>query len=315
MKKDTQKSLHTAGQAIVALVTLVNDFAGSDTEAFSGIGFQQTIHNLVKAIDKEVTHFLVASKPPALDTEVQALLPKITAGLFQLVQEFDHIPHSMGTTYLDEVRRRIKRALVAVVGLLNAFMEDKIKVDGKATVLEYTEAAGVFWEHAGPLLELPKSNREVVKVVWQNNVVGLVRDAADELKQSLEDLEEEEEEDELPETRREDAQKILKLVNLAKHLCLKISKTSISECNESDKKQALWLDRLLEMGKQVQVSVDDLVSTLFMDEEMEMEYTELSKFLGELVELAVTFVDDSQMEWFERCRKQLSVVKSSDVVM
>ncbi|KAJ2888755.1 hypothetical protein IWW38_004886, partial [Coemansia aciculifera] len=143
---DTQEFLHAVGLNIVVLLDHVRVFDGTnDTSSnFSGQAFNKAVHDIVTAVDQEVTRFIIACKPPALDVEIRALCPKINAGLFQLVQHFDRIPKIAGRTYLIEVRRALSKTLVAMVMLVNTFLEHKVELDSAILAdMPYMSSSGV----------------------------------------------------------------------------------------------------------------------------------------------------------------------------
>ncbi|KAJ2815596.1 hypothetical protein GGI24_005998, partial [Coemansia furcata] len=115
--KETQEFLHAAGLNIIVLLEHARKFEGTDEKnsGFSGQAFTKVVHDIVTAVDQEVTRFIIACKPPALDAEIRALCPKINAGLFQLVQQLGRIPKIAGRTYLVEVRRAVCKTLIAMV--------------------------------------------------------------------------------------------------------------------------------------------------------------------------------------------------------
>ncbi|KAJ1802365.1 hypothetical protein LPJ75_006209 [Coemansia sp. RSA 2598] len=340
VKQETQKILRAAALNIVVLVDHVNKFEGVDGTAvgFSGPDFKKSIDDLASAIDKEVTRFLIACKPPALDVEIKALCPKINAGFFQLVQTFDHIPKLAGKTYLDAVRKAVSRSLVTAVMLFNSFIEDKVEVDKSVLAdLAYTASSGIFWEHCKALSQIPADNKAAVSSAWVSSVSSLIKDAAEELSDSLEEAESKDDDGEdgsdndgysdddsmngfdpdIPADRVADGKKIQKMVMLTKHTCDKIGLRCIRDCSPLDDERTIWLDRLVDLGRPVQNAVDDLIATLFVDDDAEwkkqsaVETERLVNLLGELVTLAITFVDDSHLSWFELCRKQLDATKHS----
>ncbi|KAJ1964957.1 hypothetical protein GGI12_001082 [Dipsacomyces acuminosporus] len=343
IKKETQKYLHAAGLNIMVLFDHARSFEGSDEAmpGFSAPEFKKTVDALAGAIDKEVTRFMIACKPPALDAEIRALCPKINAGFFQLVQHFNRIPKSAGRTYLCAVRRAVSRSLLSIVTLINSFIDNKVAVD-KAVLseLSYMSSSGIFWEHCKELTQIPPDNRAAVSAQWKSTVGDLVKDAVDELKASLDDIEEskksskpegedgdgyssEESLDEfdpdIPADRLEDGRKILQLVTTAKHTCDKICLRCIRDCETLDSERIIWLDRLLDLGKAVQDSVDELVATLFIEDDSwagqaRIETGKLVKGLLDLITLAITFVDDSHLAWFELCRNKLDSIKHKSII-
>ncbi|KAJ2319797.1 hypothetical protein GGI00_006347, partial [Coemansia sp. RSA 2681] len=191
--KDTQEYLHAAGLNVVVFLEHVRAFEGTDEKnsGFSGQAFSKVVHDIVTAVDQEVTRFIIACKPPALDVEIRALCPKINAGLFQLVQHFDRIPKVAGRTYLVEVRRALCKTLVAMIMLINTYLEQKVELDSAILAdMPYTSSSGVFWEHCKELKQIPVDNRAAVLTIWQAVVSGLVKDAAEELHESLTESEE-----------------------------------------------------------------------------------------------------------------------------
>ncbi|KAJ1883145.1 hypothetical protein H4R99_006081 [Coemansia sp. RSA 1722] len=341
VKQETQKLLRAAALNIVVLIEHTNKFEGVEGTAagFSGPSFKKTIDELAGAIDKEVTRFMIACKPPALDVEIKALCPKINAGFFQLVQQFDHIPKLAGKTYLESVRKAVSRSLVSIVMLFNSFIDDKVEVD-KCVVadLAYTASSGIFWEHCKALSQIPADNKAAVSSEWMASVSGLIKDATEELCDSLNEAESQgngndddndsysdddsmnEFDPDISADRVADGKKIQKMVLLAKHTCDKIGLRCIRDCSTLDDERTIWLDRLVDLGKPVQNAVDDLIATLFIEDDAEwkkqsaVETEKLVNLLGELVTLAITFVDDSHLPWFELCRKQLDATKHSSNV-
>ncbi|KAJ1927550.1 hypothetical protein FBU59_007211, partial [Linderina macrospora] len=184
---------------------------------------------------------------------------------------------------------------------------------------------------------IPVDNRAAVIVKWKSSVEELVKDAADELKESLKETEEHkngtaEEYDgyssdeslgefdpDIPVDRLEDARKVQQLVTMSKLVCDKISLRCIRDCEDVTDEKNVWLDRLVELGRPVQGCVDDLVSTLFIEDEtwsrqVAVETGNLVKALLELVELAITFVDDSHLTWFEMAQKRLHSIQNDSPV-
>ncbi|KAI9506297.1 Grap2 and cyclin-D-interacting-domain-containing protein [Coemansia spiralis] len=343
IKKETQKVLHSTASNIVVLLEHIRPYEGSDQpiQDFSGPKFKEEINELATAIDKEVTRFIIACKPPALDKEICELCPKINAGLFHLVQKVNQVPKKAGKTYLDAVRKAVCRSLISAIGLINSFIKEKVEVDKSALYeVSYTSASGIFWEHCKALAQIPADNRSAVVLAWKNSVGNLVKDAVEELQQTLEEYQtdandekaKQEEEafsddsmdddfnPEIPPGRLEEARKIQRLVTVAKHTCDKVGLRCIRDCRQLDEERIIWLDRLVDLGKPVQDSVDDLVATLFINDDSwkrqaEMESSKLTKALLDLITLAITFVDDSHLQWFELCRKQLDATQLSTKVV
>ncbi|KAJ2787282.1 hypothetical protein GGI15_000832 [Coemansia interrupta] len=336
--QETQKLLHAAGLNMVVLLEHVYKFEGIEgpSAGFSGPSFKKTIDDLAEAIDKEVTRFLIACKPPALDTEIRALSPKINAGFFQLVQQCDRIPKLAGKTYLDAVRKAVGKSLVAIVMLFNSFIEHKVEIDKAVlTDLAYTASSGIFWEHCKALSQIPADNRAAVSSIWVSTVSGLVKDATEELRDSLDEAESGGDKDDgysdddsmnefdpdIPAERVADGQKIFRLVTTAKHACDKIGLRCIRDCEPLDDERTVWLDRLVDLGKTVQTAVDELVATLFIEDDeawrkqLFAETENLTDALSELVTLAITFVNDTHLPWFELCRKQLDAAKHSSSIV
>ncbi|KAJ1958361.1 hypothetical protein EC988_000350 [Linderina pennispora] len=339
---DTQKFLHNAAVNIMVLLDHVRIFDGIDSSAeFSGKHFKTSIDNLATAIDKEVTRFLIALKPPALDKEIRELCPKINAGFFQLVQLLNQIPKSAGLTYLKAVKRAVSRTLVSIVTLVNTFISDKVALDKTVLAeLAYTSTSGIFWEHCKQLTQIPVDNRAAVVVKWKSSVGDLVRDAVDELKESVQEAQEAQEaqkdgsaendgyssdeslgdfDPDIPAERLADARKAQQLVTMARLVCDKIALRCIRDCDDVTDEKNVWLDRLLELGQPVQGCVDDLVAALFIEDEtwsrqMTVETGNLVRALLALVELAITFVDDSHLKWFEMAQTRLNSILNESPV-
>ncbi|KAJ2333786.1 hypothetical protein GGI00_002159 [Coemansia sp. RSA 2681] len=330
--KDTQEYLHAAGLNVVVFLEHVRAFEGTDEKnsGFSGQAFSKVVHDIVTAVDQEVTRFIIACKPPALDVEIRALCPKINAGLFQLVQHFDRIPKVAGRTYLVEVRRALCKTLVAMVMLINTYLEQKVELDSAILAdMPYTSSSGVFWEHCKELKQIPVDNRAAVLTIWQAVVSGLVKDAAEELHESLTESEEsqatKDDDDksndsmddfspDIPADRIEEARSMYKLVLSAKQVCEKVGLRCIRDCETFDEERVVWLDRLLDLGRPVQDAVDELIAALSADDDqwvqaVRLEAANLTGAMSNLVSLAITFVDDSHLPWFELCRKRLDVSK------
>ncbi|KAJ2508208.1 hypothetical protein GGF44_000700 [Coemansia sp. RSA 1694] len=330
--KDTQEYLHAAGLNVVVFLEHVRAFEGTDEKnsGFSGQAFSKVVHDIVTAVDQEVTRFIIACKPPALDVEIRALCPKINAGLFQLVQHFDRIPKVAGRTYLVEVRRALCKTLVAMVMLINTYLEQKVELDSAILAdMPYTSSSGVFWEHCKELKQIPVDNRAAVLTIWQAVVSGLVKDAAEELHESLTESEEsqatKDDDDksndsmddfspDIPADRIEEARSMYKLVLSAKQVCEKVGLRCIRDCETFDEERVVWLDRLLDLGRPVQDAVDELIAALSADDDqwmqaVRLEASNLTGAMSNLVALAITFVDDSHLPWFELCRKRLDVSK------
>ncbi|KAJ2056002.1 hypothetical protein GGI17_006417 [Coemansia sp. S146] len=329
--KETQEYLHAAGLNIIVLLEHARKFEGTDEKnsGFSGQTFTKIVHDIVTAVDQEVTRFIIACKPPALDAEIRALCPKINAGLFQLVQHFGRIPKIAGRTYLVEVRRATCKTLVAMVLLINTFLEHKVELSSAILAdMPYMSSTGVFWEHCKELKQIPVDNRAAVLTIWQSVVSGLVKDAAEELNESLAESENQttkdgdgEESDsmddfspDIPKDRIEEARAMYKLILSAKQVCEKVGLRCIRDCETFDEEHVVWLDRLLDLGRPVQDSVDELVAALSADDDewkqaVRLEAAKLTEAMSNLVTLAITFVDDSHLSWFEQCRKRLDVSK------
>ncbi|KAJ1671588.1 hypothetical protein GGF38_000691 [Coemansia sp. RSA 25] len=255
---------------------------------------------------------------------------RINAGLFQLVQHFDRIPKVAGRTYLVEVRRALCKTLVAMVMLINTYLEQKVELDSAILAdMPYTSSSGVFWEHCKELKQIPVDNRAAVLTIWQAVVSGLVKDAAEELHESLTESEEsqatKDDDDksndsmddfspDIPADRIEEARSMYKLVLSAKQVCEKVGLRCIRDCETFDEERVVWLDRLLDLGRPVQDAVDELIAALSADDDqwmqaVRLEASNLTGAMSNLVALAITFVDDSHLPWFELCRKRLDVSK------
>ncbi|KAJ2001665.1 hypothetical protein H4R26_004009 [Coemansia thaxteri] len=336
--KETQEYLRTVGLDVVVLLDHARSFEGTDDKSlgFSGAEFSRTIHDVITAVDKEVTRFIIACKPPALDAEIRALWPKINTGLFMLVQHFDRIPKTAGRTYLIEVRRALCKSLLAMVLLLNSYLGCKIELSNAIlSDIPYTSAAGVVWDRCKGLMQIPVDNRAAVLCSWRNGVSDMIKDAADELHESIskpkssqsKSGEEDEGSDSMDEfnpeisvDRLDDARSAHKLIMSAKIICEKIGLRCIRDCETLDEEHTIWLDRLLELGEPVQSAIDDLVAALYEDGEqwrhdVKLCSAKLTSALDDLVTLAITFVDDYHLPWFQLCRKRLDITKHTyDVV-
>ncbi|KAJ1830305.1 hypothetical protein LPJ63_005015 [Coemansia sp. RSA 2711] len=330
----TQKLLHSTALNINVLLNHLHRFEGLDGKQpeFSASSFKPAIKDLAAAIDKEVTYLIIACKPPARNTDVETLCPKINAGFFQLVKQIEHIPKSAGRAYLQAVRKAGCQSLIAAVSLINSFIDDKVDMEqGVLGELAFMPRSGVFWEHCKALSQIPADNRGAVALGWTSSVGNLVKDATSELSESLDGAKDSNgaaEEDELsddsmdefdadiPADRVEEGRKIEKLLQIAKHTCDKVALRCIRDCAQLDEERVVWLDGLLEQGKQVAQNVDDLAASLFMEETSwkecaDLESEKLRRSLAELVTLAITFVDDTHLAWFEHCRKQLGAAQEN----
>ncbi|ORX66783.1 hypothetical protein DL89DRAFT_269828 [Linderina pennispora] len=308
----------------MVLLDHVRTFDGIDSSVeFSGKHFKTSIDNLATAIDKEVTRFLIALKPPALDKEIRELCPKINAGFFQLVQLLNQIPKSAGLTYLKGVT------------LVNTFISDKVALDKTVLAeLAYTSTSGIFWEHCKQLTQIPVDNRAAVVVKWKSSVGDLVRDAVDELKESVQEAQEAQEaqkddsaendgyssdeslgdfDPDIPAERLADARKAQQLVTMARLVCDKIALRCIRDCDDVTDEKNVWLDRLLELGQPVQGCVDDLVAALFIEDETWSR--QMAVETGNLVRAwTITFVDDSHLKWFEMAQTRLNSILNESPV-
>ncbi|KAJ2158834.1 hypothetical protein GGF46_003487 [Coemansia sp. RSA 552] len=345
---ETQKMLHTVGVSIVALMEHMRSFEGTDEQehAFSAPKFKATVKDLGRAIDKEVTYMVIACKAPVRDSEVQTLCPKVGAGFFQLVQQAGRIPKAAGRTYLLAVREAICQSLVSAVRLINSFIQHKVEVPRTTgPAVNYITSSGVFWEHCKELLQVPADNREAAAQTWDAQVGRLVKDAVEELSLSLDEakdpksarpqsIESEDDEfsddslddldDSIPAARLEKGRQIEKLAKLAKHTCDKVALRCIRDSTELDDERTIWLDRLVDLGRPVQCAVDDVIGALSMPDSEEESWeecadlcsTKLRQALSELITLAITFVGDSHLAWFDLCRKQLDAAqeKAAEVV-
>ncbi|KAJ1772197.1 hypothetical protein IW140_001416 [Coemansia sp. RSA 1813] len=337
IKRETQKYLHSTALNVIVLLEHVRKFEGSDEplSSFSGPEFRDSVKELASAIDKEATRFIIACKPPALDSDIRTMCPKISAGLFHLVKKFDCIPKTAGKSYMDSVRKAICRTLVSAIGLINSFIEEKVDIDKTALYeVAYTSASGIFWEHCKTLVHLPVDNRAAVTVIWQNSIGNLVKDAVEELQETVIEYENSEKNNdgekadvegfsddsmddldpELPPGRLEDVHKVQRLVIATKRACDKIALGCIRDCKTLDEEHIIWLDRLVDLGKPVQDAVDEVVAALFIEDDswkrqVELESSKLKQLLSELLTLAITFVDDSHLKWFELCCKQLDAMQ------
>ncbi|KAJ1754753.1 hypothetical protein IW145_000802 [Coemansia sp. RSA 521] len=328
MDKETQKLLHATALNINVLLNHVHKFEGLDekTQEFSESKFKETIKSLATAIDKEVTYLIIACKPPARSSDVESLCPKINAGFFSLVQQTERIPKSAGRTYLHAVRKATCQSLIAAIGLINSFIDDNVEMEQSVVSdMMFMPRSGVFWEHCKALSQVPADNRTAVALEWTTSVGNLVKDAVTELSESLDSAKEattahgedefsedsmDEFDSDIPADRIDKGRKIEKQLQAAKHTCDKVALRCIRDCEQLDEERVVWLDGLLEQGKLIARSVDDLAATLFMDDESwnkcaELESEKLRHLLADLVTLAITFVDDSHLAWFELCRKQL----------
>ncbi|KAJ2762081.1 hypothetical protein H4S06_000859 [Coemansia sp. BCRC 34490] len=344
MKKETQKYLRSAALSIVVLLDHVRKLEGSDEPlaSFSGPKFRDSVKELATAIDKEATRFIIACKPPALDAEIRALCPKINAGLFHLVKKADSIPKTAGKLYLEAIQKAICRSLISAVGLINSFIEEKVEID-KAALYEvsYTSASGIFWEHCKTLVQLPADNRAAAMWAWQSSIGSLVKDAVEELDETVKEYKDSETskdcgkqnaddefsddsmddlDPDIPPGRLEQVLKVQRLLTSTKHACDKIGLRCIRDCKVLDEEHVMWLDRLVDLGKPVQDAVDELSAALFIDDDswlqqVEIESSKLRKVLSGLITLAITFVDDSHLKWFETCRKQLDAAHESTSIV
>ncbi|KAJ1793478.1 hypothetical protein LPJ59_004719 [Coemansia sp. RSA 2399] len=343
INKETQKYLHSTALNIVVLLDHVRKFEGSDEplNSFSGPEFKDSVKDLASAIDKEVTRFIIACKPPARDSDIRTMCPKISAGLFHLAKKIDSIPKTAGKTYVEAVRKAVCRTLVSAIGLINSFIDEKIDIEKTALhEVSYMSASGVFWEHCNALVHLPADNRSAVALTWQKYVGNLVKDAVEELQVTVRDYEDSEKnidgkpeevegfsddsmddvDSEIPAGRLEDVQKVQRLVIAAKHACDKIALRCIRDCKTLDEEHIIWLDRLVDLGMPVQEAVDEVVAALFIESDswkrqVEIESSKLKEALSALLTLAITFVDDSHLKWFELCRKQLDAAQQSTKIV
>ncbi|KAJ2632660.1 hypothetical protein H4R22_001080 [Coemansia sp. RSA 1290] len=326
---DTQKLLHSAALNIKVLLEHVVKFEGLDTNTeFSETTFKTTIKDLAAAIDKEVTYLIIACKPPARKIDVETLCPKINAGFFQLVRQVERVPKTAGRTYLQAVRKATCQSLVAAIALINTFIDDEVAIEQSSMAdMAFMPRSGVFWEHCKALSQVPANNRTAVALEWTSAIGNLLKDVLSELGESLDDAKDNKEscgdvsedsmdefDPDIPVDRVEKGQEIEKLVQLTKHICDKIALRCIRDCTELDEEHIIWLDRLLEQGKLAAHGVDDLTATLYSEDSSwkknaDVESGKLRHQLAELVTLAITFVDDKHLAWFEKCRKQLDMAQ------
>ncbi|KAJ2338177.1 hypothetical protein GGF43_006938, partial [Coemansia sp. RSA 2618] len=272
----SQKLLHATALNINVLLSHVHKSEGLDERPldFSEAEFKDAIKGLATAIDKEVTYLIIACKPPARSSDIETLCPKINAGFFQLVKQAERIPKSAGRTYLHAVRKATCQSLIAAIGLVNSFIDDKVEMEQAVlSDMLFMPRSGVFWEHCKALSQVPVDNRTAVALEWTSSVGNLVKDAMSELSESLESAKEGKEahdEDEysddsmdefdpdIPVERVEEGRNIENLVQTAKHTCDKVALWCIRDCKQLDDERVVWLDRLLEQGKSVAKGVDEL---------------------------------------------------------
>ncbi|KAJ2546312.1 hypothetical protein EV175_005647 [Coemansia sp. RSA 1933] len=343
IKKESQQYLRSTALNIIVLLDHVRKFEGSDMplSSFNSSEFKNDVKELSSAIDREVTRFIIACKPPARDSDIHTMCPKINAGFFHLAKKVDVIPKTAGKTYVDSVRKAVCRTLISAIGLINSFIEEKVDIE-KAALHEvsFMSASGVFWEHCQTLVQLPADNRAAVASEWQKVVGNLVRDAVEELQDTVKDYENSEKnkngksedvegfsddsmdelDPDIPPGRLEDVHKVQRLVIATKHACEKIALRCIRDCKSLDEEHTLWLDRLVDLGIPVQEAVDEVVSALFIEDDswkrqVRIESGKLTVALSELLTLAITFVEDSHLKWFELCRKQLEVSQQCTDIM
>ncbi|KAJ2383967.1 hypothetical protein H4S02_005041 [Coemansia sp. RSA 2611] len=99
----------------------------------------------------------------------------------------------------------------------------------------------------------------------------------------------------IPKDRIEEARNMYKLILSAKQVCEKVGLRCIRDCETFDEEHIMWLDRLLDLGRPVQDSVDELVAALSADGDewkraVKLEAASLTEALSNLVTLAITFL-------------------------
>ncbi|PIA17111.1 hypothetical protein COEREDRAFT_80816 [Coemansia reversa NRRL 1564] len=339
LDQKTQKLLHSTASNIDALLNHAHAFEGLDIAPaeFSEAKFKATAKDLASAIDKEITYMIIACKPPARATDIETMCPKINAGFFQLVQQLCRVPKCAGREYLKAVRKAICWTMVSAVDLLNSFIDDKVLIANAVFAdLKYMQRAGVYWEHCKAISQIPEDNRAAVALTWSLQVGDLVKDAAEELCELLKSAEDksgvsdsnnpaddsssdesmDDFGDDLPAERLEEGKRIEKLVQIAKVSCNKVGLRCIRDCKTLDEEHVVWLDRLVDLGKPVARAVDDLIVALQVEESegswrdcTRQEVEKLQHAIRGLLTLAITFVEDSHLLWFENCRKDLGIFK------
>ncbi|KAJ2803390.1 hypothetical protein H4R21_002051 [Coemansia helicoidea] len=333
---ETQKLLRALAVTLTTFLGHVRGFEGTDgaPAGFSPSDFKAAANGLGAAVDKEVTFMMIACKPPAREADVREMCPKVGAAFFQLVRLVDDIPRAAGHEYLVAVRKAVCGSLVAAATLVNSLIDDKVAIEQAIMAeLQFMPISGVFWEHCKTLSQIPADNRAAAALTWTSAVGSLVKDAAEELHESLESARDaageadgfsddsmDELDGEIPADRVDEGRRIEKLVVAAKHACDKVGLRCIRECKQLDEERIVWLDRLVDVGRTVQAAVDDVVATLFMDEGewkrcADAESQKLRDALASLLTLAVTFVDDTHLPWFELCRRQLGVAQEAGPVV
>ncbi|KAJ2080147.1 hypothetical protein H4R24_003276 [Coemansia sp. RSA 988] len=341
LDEKTQKLLHSTANNIGALLSHAHSFEGLDSAPpeFVETKFKTTAKDLAGAIDKEITYMIIACKPPARAADIETMCPKINAGFFQLVQQLCRVPKYAGREYLAAIRKAICWTMVSAVMLLNSFIDDPVLIPNAVFAdLKYMQRAGVYWEHCKAISQIPEDNRAAVALIWTSQVSDLVEDAAEELSGLIEDSESKGDEsdsnsqaddalsdesmydfgDDLPIERIEEGRRIEKLVQIAKLSCTKIGLRCIRDCKTLDEERVVWLDRLVDLGKPVAQAVDDVIVALQLEESegswgecVKKEAEKLRDAIIALLTLAITFVEDSQLLWFENCRRDLGIFKGS----
>ncbi|KAJ1674984.1 Cyclin-D1-binding protein 1, partial [Spiromyces aspiralis] len=334
MNAQSKSQFKAITDGLVALLDHVNSRAGTgttNTQGFDPEAYSKELKSIGSKLSKDFASLYFACKPPASFQDVATVLDELGRTATRLVSLFDAIPGSVGATLFREYQVRVADVLQNSVALVGQYTAIYCSQDVTTVGVNLEGLTGAIAAAVDRLAQIPLDNRAAVLRKWNVEVVGLVQDAYEELRESIEDSLEEasdicggdggnnssdseeyflcgSEADfdlKIPQQILPLARQGLKLLYLTLCACKKIMVSSINGCRDLNDETITWLDQLLEVGADVPPQVDTLVSALSECEDANsdaaearicVEYRELALRVAKMVGLAMKQTKSKQQE-------------------
>ncbi|KAJ1921218.1 hypothetical protein H4219_000817 [Mycoemilia scoparia] len=325
---EVKKEAESISKDISISIEHAKSYPGQDGRlGFDFTTFFDSLTKVSKRIEYDSSSLFIISKPPVKSSEVLEILEKLKSSISSLSLLLFTIPESMGNNWIKLTKEKMTAVLMASLDMLKTYTTDNSESEGQAGSrnLLPEELTNYVTRTSRDLLNIPKNNKEAVMYIWKKDIMELVQDACDELKDTIESAENADDDQESDSVSIDDfdmelsrdkipvAKKIRALLLLIACFCKKILLRSICSDDRLSQEKIYWLDELLEMTARLPAKIDTLISTLIECELVEgSDSTEISKLIQDLakcsisiINLAINMTDNEHTEWFERCKDAL----------
>ncbi|OMJ30075.1 hypothetical protein AYI69_g389 [Smittium culicis] len=296
-------------------------FKGNENNSYavSPQDFHNRLATFSLQLNKEVTKFVLAGKPPLSKNEIIEIAPLIYQKALEISNLIGIVPKSFGSTFILLLVDQVVDTFENVNQVIEVFFDAESLSPSEYTKKLMTTSKSM--KSCEALSNFVSDNREAVEKLWKLQVMGFLDDGIDEVSLAIHDLENESQLNSViasgngvndlsesfqnmnlstSEAKIKLYKEFLAILISSNLMIYKIQKSILQKNTLTSEEKTVWYDRLLELGKKIPEISDDLVFiSLYSEPGTPWQQLSISKARElsilsiSIIELATSFGDHS----------------------